>query len=757
MNRIFVNLYSIDWHKPLFNMGMHIVFGHRILLIAVLLIYLFHPTFAQKPNTNDTLQNISNTKIVDIASYVLIKPDTEENTKELILDEILKLQDFQSFVSFDTIMPKKWYYGKIIIKSDFNTDLNIGLYLSNADIQQFYVPNTNQRLITGGYRSKKKNNELIYKSNIVMITLEKNSVTEIYFKLKSYNSFTVTPVIYPLSYVNEVLKPKESDESTLKNFFFGSFFIILISSILIFLFSRKRVHFYYAVYVLFIGIINSSFDFFLEMFGMSGRYMFFSGEFLGGFAWISYFSFIQLFLETKRKFPFWHKVLNVAILSAVLFMIYILTTLLILHNNILYHQYRNIYALVVAIITLSAFLRFVLSRDQMAVFIGSGGLITLLSWIIYLSTQFWGFKDINIVRGGQLIEVMIFALAIALQIQNVYKENARIQKEIINQLESNRVFQEKVNAELEGKVKERTNELLERNEELFMQTEEIRSQNEQLENAFNEISNQKEQIELAHKEMTNSIIYAKRIQNAVLSRAFAQKHNYQGYFVYFAPKNIVSGDFFYMQQKGNKLYIVVADCTGHGVPGAFMSILGITLLDEIIKTNQELTTAQILDRLREDVKTSLQQIGTIGEQQDGMDIAICSIDQDTLEMSFSGAYNPCLVYRDNKTTDGAREPEIHTMEPDRMPIGVYIHEKPFGLRHFQLQKADTLYLFSDGFHSQFGGPKDEKLKTRRFKSLLSDVYHLPFEIQKEIIEDYLIKWKGDKKQTDDILVLGFKV
>ncbi len=694
---------------------------------------------------------------MDIASYVLLIPDTLSDDSELNLDEILASRSFRPFLSVDTILPKKWYYGKIIVKSDFNTDLNIGLYLSNADLQQFYVPNTNQHLITGGYRSKNENNELIYKSNIVMITLKQNSVTEIYFKLKSYNSFTVKPVIYPLSYVNEVLKPKESNDSTLKNFFFGSFFIILISSILIFLFSRKRVHFYYAVYVLFIGIINSSFDFFLEIFGMSGRYMFFIGEFLGGLAWVSYFSFIQLFLDTKRKFPFWHNVLNIGIVSAMLFMVFIVASLLILHNNILYHQYRNIYALIVLLITLTAFLRFVISRNQMAIFIGSGGLITLLSWIIYLATQFWGFKDLNIVRAGQLFEVMVFAMAIALQIQKVYKENARIQKEIINQLESNRIFQEKVNAELESKVKERTNELLERNEELSMQTEEIRSQNEQLENAFNEISNQKELIELAHREMTGSIVYAKRIQNAVLSRAFAQKHNYQGYFVYFAPKNIVSGDFFYMQQKGNKLYIVVADCTGHGVPGAFMSILGITLLDEIIKTHHELTTAQILDELRENVKSSLQQIGTIGEQQDGMDIAMCCIDSETLDMSFSGAYNPCLIYRDHLKADGSHEPEIFTMEPNRMPIGVYIHEKPFGLKHFQLQKGDTLYLFSDGFHSQFGGPKDDKIKTRRFKNLLSDIYHLPFDLQKEMLEDYLIEWKGDKKQTDDILVLGFRI
>ncbi len=732
-------LKTIRVHKKYF-------FSILVLLFSTLNLW------SQSINKIDTFLLASKKSIYQIKPYVYLSIDTsqlkENNTPLKQSNEIKYIPINQA----DKILPKVAYVGKIVIKSTLNSDINLGISIGGADLQEITIPDKKISLLTGGYRSKKNNNEIITGSNIVIIPINANSVTEIYLRFKGYNKFELSPVLYDLNYIYQTFKPAETRKIAFQHFFFGSFLLVLIVSILLVLFSLKRTHFYYAIYVLFVGIINSSFDFFLDIFSMSGRYMFFTGEFLGGFAWISYLLFIQSFLETKRSFPFWHKIMNLIIVAATVFIIYIVVTLLVLHNNILYHQFRNIYALIIFILIIPTFSRFVFSKKKLAVIIGSGGLITVMGWIVYLSLQFIDYKDINIVRAGQLFEVLIFGIAIAINVAQVFKENQEVQKQIIFQLEKNKELQEKVNLELEQKVQERTIELMERNQELSMQSEEILSQNEQLEYANKEISKQKEFIELAHKQITNSIIYAKRIQNAVLSRSSTQIYNYHEHFVYFAPKSIVSGDFYYIHQINKKLYLAVADCTGHGVPGAFMSILGITLLDEIIKTKLSNSTSEILDDLRNQVKTSLQQRGQLGEQQDGMDIALCCIDLDTFVLTFAGAYNPCWIFRNI-----SREKQLTILEANKMPIGVYYKEKTFIERSFQLQKNDIIYLFSDGYYSQFGGPRNEKFKMKRFKELLIEISDLPLDIQKETLHNKITLWKGDTNQTDDMMIMGLKI
>jgi len=310
------------------------------------------------------------------------------------------------------------------------------------------------------------------------------------------------------------------------------------------------------------------------------------------------------------------------------------------------------------------------------------------------------------------------------------------------------------------------NKLEEKNLVLQTQKEEITAQRDEITTQRDEILMQKSEIEKKNQSITQSITYAGRIQNAVLPSLNNIISIFNDFFVFFQPRDIISGDFYFIKKINNYVIISVADCTGHGVPGAFMSVLGISLLKEISIKKEITTSSQVLNELREQIKSSLQQTGQHGEQQDGMDIAFCSINSETLEMSFSGAHNPCWIFRtieneqlkiDNeKNKLSIINYQLSILEADHQPIGIYLKEKPFTEHKFQLQKDDIIYLFSDGYESQFGGEKNEKFKTKRFKDLLSEINILPLAEQEQILEQKFNEWKGNYEQTDDVLVVGVK-
>jgi serine phosphatase RsbU (regulator of sigma subunit) len=251
------------------------------------------------------------------------------------------------------------------------------------------------------------------------------------------------------------------------------------------------------------------------------------------------------------------------------------------------------------------------------------------------------------------------------------------------------------------------------------------------------------------KEITDSIQYASRIQNAVLPPEEHIRKLLPQQFIIYRPRDIVSGDYYWLTEKNDKIISIVADCTGHGVPGAFMSMLGIAFLNEIVSKHDQLSTDFILNELRKQVIDSLHQTGKEGESQDGMDISIYIIDKKTLKLQFSGANNSILIFRDGEMTE---------MKADKMPIGIHTHaNKPFTRKEYQLKKNDMLYAFSDGYPDQFGGPQGKKFMIRNFKNLLLKVHDLSLEEQKQLLEKTLNDWMQDYNQIDDILVMGVRV
>lgn len=266
------------------------------------------------------------------------------------------------------------------------------------------------------------------------------------------------------------------------------------------------------------------------------------------------------------------------------------------------------------------------------------------------------------------------------------------------------------------------------------------------------------EVEEKNREIVDSINYAKRIQNALIPPPEVVKKSLPESFVIFKPKDIVSGDFYWVSKttttpdndKSKELILFsVADCTGHGVPGALMSVIGLKLFNQSAKQPQVNTPAQALDFLHSEVYNTIN-LHTEGDNviRDGMDLALCAFDKEKMLLHYAGANNPVYIIR-NK--------ELHEIKADKRPIGSYQTEEHFTDKEYQLEKGDMVYLFSDGYADQFGGPKGKKLKYSVFKELLIENSDKPVSEQKEILDNYFEDWRGNLEQLDDVCVIGVRV
>jgi len=249
-----------------------------------------------------------------------------------------------------------------------------------------------------------------------------------------------------------------------------------------------------------------------------------------------------------------------------------------------------------------------------------------------------------------------------------------------------------------------------------------------------------------HQKFMASVEYAKLIQNAVMPNSQRMNEIHPDHFLLLKPLDIVSGDFYWATMKDDKSVIAAVDCTGHGVPGAFMSMLGISFLNEIVLKQEIITPGEILDKLYNNVKLTLQQTGAIGEQRDGMDMAFCMIDYKNRQMQYAGANRPLYLIRNG---------ELIEYKADRMPAGIFSGN--FTNNEITLQPNDMLYIFSDGYIDQHGGERNTTFKTKPFKDLLIKISTLPTQRQKEILLETHNEWKGELFQTDDIIVMGIRI
>ena len=304
------------------------------------------------------------------------------------------------------------------------------------------------------------------------------------------------------------------------------------------------------------------------------------------------------------------------------------------------------------------------------------------------------------------------------QSQKLEEQNIQLKK-LVQELEQ-------LNSSLEQKVRERTEQ----------------------------IQKQKNEIEKKNRDITDSINYARRIQDNMLPSKELLKKTLNEYCLFFRPKDIISGDFYTLYEKGNEILIAAVDCTGHGVPGAIMSMIALEQMREIIDTHNIMDTKLILESLHKNIRRVLKQ--GEGENRETIDLAICTIDKEKKILKFSGARNPLIYVHRNR--EGI--PTVHHIRADRKSVGGIQKEKErvFTRHEIPLDSSSiNFYIFSDGFQDQFGGRKSKKFMLYRLKELFRSLYEKPLGEQEKLIEEIFNKWKGSSKQIDDVLLIGFKI
>lgn len=283
-----------------------------------------------------------------------------------------------------------------------------------------------------------------------------------------------------------------------------------------------------------------------------------------------------------------------------------------------------------------------------------------------------------------------------------------------------------------------------------------------------ELQQQKDEIEHKNKEITDSIYYAKRIQDAIMPSNEYIKNMFSDSFVFFKPKDIVSGDFYWANLRENNAILAAVDCTGHGVPGAFMSMMGNDYLNDIIVDSKVNKPDEILNLMRSGIIKALKQRGESGESKDGMDMALVNLDKTNLLLEYAGANNPIYIVREKNQpiienalifSSENDKKVLYEIKGNKFPVGIHMGTtlQPFFKHQIKLVKGDVFYIFSDGYADQFGGPAAKKLKYNQFKKYILESMFLTMEEQKIYLEQKLNEWQGDLEQVDDVLVIGVRI
>ncbi len=583
-----------------------------------------------------------------------------------------------------------------------------------------------------------------------LFTIEPHSTGTLFLKIKCEKALNFPITIIPES---RFIEYNHLTDLAL-GLYYGLIVVMFLYNLFIYISIRDRNYLYYILFILSIGLTNAdlkgtAFELLWPNCPEINPYLPLFGNLSGVFAML----FVRNFLELKKNshkyiYRTWFFIFGTYIV-AVIFSLLKETTiavLIVLYTTLL----ASLYSLFVGF-----YLYF--KKYKPAKFYLIAWTWVFIGVSIYVLMDFglisYNYLTANAMIIGSGMEIIFLAIALADKINILENEKKISQQLALEQAQQKELFMQEQNEILEQRVKERTAEIEQQNEE-------IQSQAEYLQQINGELTKRNEQIEIVNSDLvqknlfiTNSIAYALRIQNAVFPNQQLLECLLPSHFILHKARNVVSGDFYFVKQVKNITLLAVADCTGHGIPGAFMSMLGIALLNEIVRRPEITKASIVLEELRKQIKNALQQTGKHYEPQDGMDIAFCAIDLETMQMSFAGAYNSLCLFRKNIAGDY----ELIELHADRQPVGVHHKEKPFTEHNIQLESGDVFYLYTDGYYSQFGGENNYPLKSKHFKELLSKNCHLPLTEQFINFENKYTDWKGNNTQTDDVLVMGIKI
>ncbi len=599
----------------------------------------------------------------------------------------------------------------------------------NLDIIQLYEwtnGTINDLGITGDYFAFAKRNRE-HRFFQFPVSINRQSEVTYFFRIENHGEQLHIPVAI---WNAESLRVRDYNEQFFYGIYYGIILFVFLLNLFMFLIIRERANLHYLLYLFGLGLLQ------LSLAGFAFEYIWPDSPFLANrsLPFLASFSIYYLilfsrnFLEVSKFMPRMDKLLKYMqwlVISA-------LVTSLI--QSVTFLQYSiltiNISALLLNVLIIWISIYILRQGFKPARYF-------VLAFVVLIASVFgFVFKNFGIlpnnfltefgIQIGSALEVVLLSFAVVDKFKR-FKDEAIAKVEEINRIKS------LANIELEKKVKERT-------EEIRIQKDELAEKN---------------------KNILDSIQYASRIQKALLPPEDSWNQAFSDSYVLYMPKDIVSGDFYWLQSEGQLLHVAAVDCTGHGVPGAFMSIVGVNGLNRAIKIHHKTKPSEILDHLNGAVMESLQQNNITGVK-DGMDIALCSFDKGFKKVQFSGAFNPLYIIRKEWGDDHSYElieDQLLEIKSTKHAIGSeYLNDEiPYQNFEFELQSGDIIVLFSDGFADQFGGPKNKKFKYSTFKKLLIEISPLPMDEQHHRLKESFDNWMGKNEQVDDVCVIGIRV
>lgn len=716
-------------------------------IFLIILVFLTCLIFSQK---YILLEKSQPTEISEDLLF-LTDPDKIADNEEALLN--LKNGKYQSFSDFEKssgFNADVCWIG-ILVDTNFTECSDYIAEIPAVDSAFVYVF-SDDSLLSESYIGKNIPTDMrqvkIAYTQFTPVKLKEGSTNFILLKINNFSSnHDIKGYKIVLTETHSFYKTK-INERYFQGIFIGIIIIMILYNLFIYLSVRHKSYLYYILMLIGCGAIwinnyKLHFEYFFPDTPLSSIIE--TGILVSSFFGIFLLLFTQNFLMTRSRHKKWHFVFNIFIILLILQPVvnYVIPQFYLVFRMVSFTSGLIVFILIFILSIVSLIKKYRPARYFFLanLMFSTGAIIFILAALDVMPLSWIA---MNSMQAGTILQVALFSFALADRINILKHENEESQLKIIKQLEENEALKDKVNRELEQKVKERTLEISQQKEEIMTQRDEIEAQRDL-------VINQKEHIEEIFEELTSSIRYAERIQAAVLPSSEQMAEILGEHFIFFVPKDIVSGDFFWATRIRERIIFCIADCTGHGVPGAFMSMLGITFLNEIVRREEVTNAADVLNHLRDNIVDSLKQQGRSMEQKDGMDISFCVIETDNQILQFAGANNPVYIIRDH---------ELFELKADRMPIAIHERMSPFTLKEFKLEKGDCIYLFSDGYADQFGNSDSSsgglKFKYKPFKNLLTENSQKPMDEQKAIIEKIFYQWKGNLKQIDDVTVAGFR-
>jgi len=699
----------------------------------LIIIFFCQSLIGQKPVIlSDFVQQVH---ISDMQLYYISDPDCGIQPSDLfmgIMDQEFRMVDFANpDPALLNSLPGSciWFRINFVNRST----RQFAFHLQRNDFSEFDEYRLFQQFANGMITVRKSGNKLhprnkdvnISGSDDLRIFLPPGEADTLYLRVSLGEESVLSTLVFTIS-THESVIAKDRSKRLVFGVFVGIMLIMILYHIPLFVKGRENSYLFYILYIL------AFLFFFLDKEGYIYELMPHLTStpitiFLLEIFLLFFLLFGRSYLDTRNTVQSWDTILLLAVWFTVSGLTLQLAIMILQGMGVNVPMFIQLGALAINIVSgigslfLAIVPAMILTREnyQPARYFLFANLFLILGITLNFAMKDYALGKHSL-EFGVTLQILAFSIGLSERINLLKKSKEVAQRRIIDQLKENAALKDKVNRELEDKVQERTFE----------------------------IQAQKEQIEKQNKEIKYSFDYAKKIQNTVLPGNEVFETLFGEHFIFFKPRDIVSGDFYWISQNGTKIVLTAADCTGHGVPGSLMSMLGITMLHEIVNEKSVAHTEEILNQLRLSIARTLKQEGKIGEQKDGIDMALVIYDTKTRKLEFSGANNPIYIVRNG---------EMLEYKGNNMPVAFYEKMSDFTRYTIDMKQGDRVYMFTDGFPDQFGGPQGKKFKYRPFKDLLLEVHERPMEEQHKILSLIFDEWKGDLSQIDDVLVIGLRL